>query len=194
VYFADPRSEIQRSLRDAVSRANLAVFDDAQTLPERQGMGTTMTAAVIHEDKLHLIHVGDSRAYLIRDNDIRQITNDHSWVAEQVRLGAMTLDDALASPLRNIILRSVGTADTIEPDYFIEDIQAKDTILICSDGLTAHLDDSDIVRFASSDSVDAIGPTVAAMRMIDLANSRGGRDNITLILIKINSIEKFKQN
>jgi PPM family protein phosphatase len=193
-YYADPRSEIQRSLRDAVSRANLAVYDDAQTLPERQGMGTTLTAAVVHEDKLHLIHVGDSRAYLCRDGELRQVTNDHSWVAEQVRLGAMTLDDALASPLRNIILRSVGTADTIEPDYFIEDIKAGDTVLICSDGLTAHLDDSDLLRFASGDSVDTIGPSVAALRMVELANSRGGRDNITLIVFKVNSIEPFRQS
>lgn len=191
-YYADPRTEIERSLRDSVARANIAVFEDAQTVPERQGMGTTLTAVVVHEDKLHVIHVGDSRAYFLRGNSIRQITSDHSWVAEQVRLGAMTLDEALGSPLRNIILRSVGTADSIEPDYFVEDACAGDSVLICSDGLTTHLDDSDIVRYASSDSLDAIGPSVAALRMVELANSRGGRDNITVVLARIDSIEPFQ--
>jgi serine/threonine protein phosphatase PrpC len=192
-YFADPSDNVEESLKAAVDDANLAVYDGSQTLPERQGMGTTVTAAIVREDLIYVVHVGDSRAYLVRDGEVRQITQDHSWVAEQVRMGSMTLEEALGSPFRNIILRSVGTGPTVEPDVYREEIQAGDVLVICSDGLSGHVDETDIATYAGREIIDVIGPSVAALQLVNLANERGGRDNITVVIVSIESIEPFAQ-
>jgi protein phosphatase len=190
-YFNDESPDVIDSLHEAMSSANLAVHEDAQVLPERQGMGTTLTAAVIQEDHLYVGHVGDSRGYLIRDGQTRQITQDHSWVAEQVRIGGMTLQEALASPFRNIILRSIGTGPAVDPDFYELEIQIGDVILLCTDGLTTHLEDAEISEQIASDYVSQIGPSVAALRLVNAANDRGGRDNITVVLIYVESIDEF---
>ncbi len=190
-YFSDPSPQIETSLREAVQEANNVIFEGAQVLPERQGMGTTLTAAVLREEKLHFVHVGDSRAYIVRHGVIRQITSDHSWVAEQVRMGGMSVEDALASPFRNIILRSVGTGQTIEPDFYEEFVQSGDVFVLCSDGLTAHVNEEEIAARVGPDVITKIGPSVAALRLVELANERGGRDNITVIIIVVDAVEPY---
>jgi serine/threonine protein phosphatase PrpC len=183
VYYSDPSPDKDASLRRAVSEANGLIYDTAQAIPDRQGMGTTLTAAVLCEDTLMIAQVGDSRAYLLRGGKITQITEDHSWVAEQVRLGAMTLAEAQVSPFRNIITRSVGTAASVEPDIFTQSLQAGDTIVLCSDGLTGHVEPSEIQMIVQDHS-----PSSAAMALVETANERGGRDNITALVLSIRGL------
>lgn len=187
VYYADPSPDKDAALRRAVGEANSLIYDTAQTIPDRQGMGTTLTAAVLCEDKLLVAQVGDSRAYLLRGGTITQMTEDHSWVAEQVRLGTMTLAEAQVSPFRNIITRSVGTAAAVEPDIFTQEVQPGDTFVLCSDGLTGHVEPSEIQMITESQS-----PSAAALALVDTANERGGRDNITALVLSVRALVPYE--
>ena len=186
VYYADSSPDQDASLRRAVGEANGLIYDTAQAIPDRQGMGTTLTAAVLCEDRLMIAQVGDSRAYLVRGGAISQITEDHSWVAEQVRLGTMTLAEAQVSPFRNIITRSVGTAATVEPDIFTQNVQVGDSLVLCSDGLTGHIEASEILAVVQSHS-----PSSAAMLLVEAANERGGRDNITALVLSVRGLAPY---
>jgi serine/threonine protein phosphatase PrpC len=186
VYYADPSADQDASLRRAVREANGLIYDTAQAIPDRQGMGTTLTAAVLCEDRLMVAQVGDSRAYLLRGGAITQITEDHSWVAEQVRLGTMTLAEAQVSPFRNIITRSVGTAAAVEPDIFTQEVQVGDIFVLCSDGLSGHLEPDEIQAIVLEGS-----PSAAAMALIETANERGGRDNITALVLAIRGLVPY---
>lgn len=192
-YYREPSDDIRESLRAAVSEANALIFDTAQLIPERQGMGTTLTLAVVIEDRVIVANVGDSRTYLIRDGHARQITRDHSWVAEQVRLGTMTAEEASLSPLRNVITRSIGTSPSVEPDFFEEELQTGDFLVLCSDGLTGHVDPEEIAERLNAEFTRAVGPSVAAMRLVELANARGGRDNISLIILYVRKVVPFEE-
>ena len=187
VYYTDPSPDKDNSLRRAVTEANGLIYDTAQTVPDRQGMGTTLTAAVLCEDTLLIAQVGDSRAYLLRGGRITQMTEDHSWVAEQVRLGTMTLAEAQVSPFRNIITRSVGTAASVEPDIFTHQVQAGDTFVLCSDGLTGHVDPDEIQAIVQNQS-----PSAAATALIEAANERGGRDNITALILSVRALVPYE--
>jgi serine/threonine protein phosphatase PrpC len=140
----------------------------------------------VRDDRVTIAQIGDSRAYLIRGGEITQLTEDHSWVAEQVRMGAMSLEDAQASPFRNIITRSIGTAATIEPDITEHTLVTGDTLVLCSDGLNGHLDAEEIRETAVGHS-----PSVAAMRLVEQANERGGRDNITALVLSVRSLDPY---
>ena len=182
-YYSVATSDVADGLRRAVVEANNLIWDTSQIIRERSGMGTTLTAVVVREDSMTVAQVGDSRAYLIRGGEISQITHDHSWVAEQVRLGSMTEDEALGSPFRNILTRSLGTAPTVEPDISAHQLQALDTIVLCSDGLSGHLAPSDILRIC-----DKASPSAAATQLIEEANDRGGKDNITALILNIRAL------
>ncbi len=182
-YYANPSADVEGSLRHAIEEANSVVYETAQAISERQGMGTTLTAAVVHEGQLTVAQVGDSRAYLLRSGQLAQITDDHSWVAEQVRLGIMTQEEALSSPFRNIITRSVGTAQTVEPDILTRPLQAGDALLICSDGLSGYLEPPELTEIMGAHS-----PSVAAMHLVDEANRLGGRDNITALVLAVRAL------
>jgi protein phosphatase len=190
-YYRDPSPYIVESLREAIGEANRLVYETAQLIPERQGMGTTLTTAVLREDRLTVAHVGDSRAYIIRDGQARQLTHDHSLVAEQVRMGAITAEDAAISPLRNIILRSIGTGPQVEADFYEASMQAGDFLVLCSDGLTGHVSAEEIADYVASASARRRGPSMAAFRLVELANSRGGRDNITVLIVEIVAIHPY---
>jgi serine/threonine protein phosphatase PrpC len=185
-YYANPSADTHASLRRAVDEANSLIYDTAQMMTERSGMGTTLTAAIIREDMLTIAQVGDSRGYMIRDNQIIQLTEDHSWVAEQVRIGAMTLDEAQASPFRNIITRSIGTSSSVEVDVTTHELHVGDLILLCSDGLSGHLDPTEMAGIAIEHS-----PSIAAMRLVEEANERGGRDNITVLILSIRGLAPY---
>lgn len=182
-YYADPSPDVADSLRRAVYEANRLIYDAAQMIIERSGMGTTITAIVIRGDELYFAQVGDSRGYLIREGKIRQITEDHSWVAEQVKRGVITEEEAAYSPFRNVITRSLGNAPHVECDIFTEKLQPEDKIVLCSDGLSGNLNAQDIL-----DTVNDKSPSQAAVDLIETANERGGNDNITTVVVAINDI------
>lgn len=188
-YYANPSADTHASFRRAVDEANSLIFDTAQMMTDRNGMGTTLTAAIIREDMLTIAQVGDSRAYLIRNGEIAQISEDHSWVAEQVRIGAMTLDEAAGSPFRNIITRSIGTSSSVEPDITTHELHEGDILVLCSDGLTGHVDPMEILNACLQHS-----PSIAATRLVEEANERGGRDNVTVVVISIRAITPFSQD
>ena len=182
-YYSNPSPDTEASLRYAVKEANALIYETAQTIPDRQGMGTTLTAVVIREDRLTIAQVGDSRAYLVRGGQITQLTDDHSWVAEQVRLGTMTLAEAQVSPFRNIITRSIGTAAAVDADVVTHELAVGDSLVLCSDGLSGHVEAVEIQAVVQEHS-----PSVAATYLIDYANERGGRDNITAVILSVRAL------
>lgn len=182
-YYADSSPDVRGSLIRAVFEANSLIFDAAQMITERSGMGTTYTGVVIRGDAAYFAQVGDSRGYLIRDGKIRQVTEDHSWVAEQVRRGAITEEEAKYSPFRNVITRSLGNMPTVDADIYAEDLKPGDMIVLCSDGLSGNLSDEDILNLTAGKS-----PSQAAVDLVDMANERGGTDNITTVVLSVKDI------
>ncbi len=182
-YYDHPAPDLETALVAAVSNANDRVYGLAQMIPERNGMGSTLTAVVFVEDRVVVAQLGDSRAYLIRDGKIRQVTQDHSWVEEQVRAGILSRQDAELSPFRNVITRSIGAGPTVQPDLFVEEARIGDVWTLCSDGLTGYVEDAEIERIAGSHA-----PSEATRQLIELANSRGGRDNITVFVLAVRDL------
>ncbi len=178
-YFADANADIQASLAQALQTANQAIYQLSRADARQMGMGTTAALAVVHNQNVFVSNVGDSRVYLIRGGQITQITRDHSWVEEQVRAGVLTPEQARTHPQRNIITRALGTGPAVEPDFYTGGLQLGDVLVLCSDGLTGHVADQEILLIAGDNP-----PNVAAQRLIDLANERGGSDNITAIVVR----------
>lgn len=185
-YYSSNGEDPGDALLDALRSANDHVFQVAATIPGRSGMGTTLTALALVEDKAIVAHIGDSRAYLIRGETILQITDDHSWVAEQVRSGAMSQEEAERSPYRNIITRCIGTQPEIEPDLYAADMLPLDTWLLCSDGLTGHVADSELLQVARDQA-----PSEACRQLVELACARGGHDNVTVLIVRIAALEPY---
>jgi protein phosphatase len=172
-------TEIQETIAKIVKNINLTVFEKS-THPNLQGMGTTLTALLIHKNNLYYAHVGDSRAYILRNNRIVQITEDHSWVAQQVALGILDSDQASTHPNRNWITRAIGLNREVEVDSGYLDVTDYDRILICSDGLYSLVSDAEISGIIFENDSD-----IAVDELIALANSRGGTDNVTVMLATI---------
>lgn len=180
------QDEPQRSdhlLFQAVKAANASVLSRAAADPSLRGMGSTLVAALVEDHRLHLANVGDSRAYLVRKGDISQLTVDHSYLQEQVRQGFITEEMAAASPMQSVITRAVGVDDTMKPDLSLQALEQGDRVLLTSDGLMRHLADPEIASIVS-----AAGSTQQELerccdRLIELANERGGSDNITCLLL-----------
>ncbi len=167
----------------AFDAANRSIRRLAAERPELEGMATTLVAAVIHDGSLWAANAGDSRAYLFRNGLICRLTEDHSWVAEQVRAGRLTGEEAAASPLRNVITRAIGMGDTIEPDIFGPEALAEgDAVLLCTDGLYRVVTDEEIAAVLAE-----LPPSQAATRLIDMANAAGGPDNIGIAILAANS-------
>jgi PPM family protein phosphatase len=152
-----------------------------QNRPELKGMGTTVVAALFDADRATLVHVGDSRAYLFRDGELRRLTDDHSWVQEQVNAGILSEDEAKSHPLKNVVTRALGGAAHVSVDLIEVPVRSGDRFLLCSDGLTGMVPDEDL--FARFQSVEGLEKTVR--QLIDVANDRGGVDNITAILVEV---------
>ena len=169
------------ALATALRRANARVYELASAEDDRKGMGTTCVAAVIEGDRLYVAHAGDSRAYLLRDGLLRQITHDHSYVAEQVRAGAITEEGARSSRFRNIITRAVGIEPTLDAEVSEADVQPGDMLLLCTDGLSNMVAEEDITRTL----MQAASPQVAADKLVQMAVKSGGRDNITAIVARL---------
>lgn len=173
-----------RAMRLAVEKANEKVYEEALSRREYQGMGTTLVAATLVRDTLYVVNVGDSRLYLV-GSSIRQVTRDHSLVEEMVRTGSLTREEGKKHPDRNIITRAVGVSDMVAVDAFEEKIEAKDVILLCSDGLTNMVEDRQIQQIIRQ----AKNLQKAAEMLVDTANDNGGRDNITVLLVSRKSNE-----
>lgn len=174
------RDEVLSHLQKAMFVTGAAIFDAAQSDPDLAGMGTTLTAVLFHGARAYVAHVGDSRAYLYRDGRVQQITVDHSWVAEQVKAGLLTEQEAKESRFRHIITRSVGFEREVQVDGTICPIQVGDCLLLCSDGLSNYLEEAELA--------DVMGQHLyreVPQLLVDLANSRGGDDNITVVLVHI---------
>lgn len=168
-------------LTTAVEKANEKVMRAVQNRPELKGMGTTVVAALFDADRATLVHVGDSRAYLFRDGELRRLTDDHSWVQEQVNAGILSEDEAKSHPLKNVVTRALGGAVHVSVDLIEVPVRAGDRFLLCSDGLTGMVPDEDLFAlFKSGDGLEKI-----VRQFIDQANDRGGVDNITAILVEV---------
>lgn len=171
-------------LTATAQRANREIFELAQGDRSRSGMGTTLTAAVVQGSELSLGHVGDSRAYRFRDGELTQLTSDHSLVEELRRQGKITADQAAEHPQRSVITRALGPERDVAVDTMTVAARDGDVYLLCSDGLTSMISDEEIASvFAKSDNLDNV-----SRRLIRLANDHGGRDNITVIVFRLEEI------
>ena len=176
--------DIGQLLRQAVSKANREIYNISQENDEYRGMGTTVVVSVVSGKMLYTASVGDSREYLYSKNSLKQITNDHSLVANLLSRGLITKDEARVHPQKNIITRAVGSEDEVTTDIFVNKLKKNDVILLCSDGLHSMVSEADIKKILKS------GDNDMAQRLISLANESGGRDNISVITVKIVGEEK----
>jgi serine/threonine protein phosphatase PrpC len=170
----------------ALNQADAAIIRESEANPELQGMGTTLTLAYAVGPQLFVLHVGDSRAYLFRAGTLRQLTQDHTVVAEMVERGELRPEQASQHRLRHVITNVLGGRERgVRAEAQVVDLQADDGLLLCSDGLTEMVSADDITQVLSADEE----PERAARRLIELANERGGHDNITVIVARFDEVE-----
>lgn len=177
-YYSDPNHDVGTSLVRAYKAANRLIYDEAQSDPAKAGMGTTLVAAVIVGRKVYIANVGDSRAYLIGQGGISQITEDHSWVQEQIRAGLLTREQARLHPQRNVVTRALGSKPSVEIDLFEGYLADGDALLLCSDGMSGLVEDWEIEAIVREQSAQD-----AARSLVAKANERGGADNITVLIV-----------
>ena len=173
--------DMAATLANAIQTANAKIWEHSRSLAELNGMGTTCTALAIKGDQALMGHVGDSRAYLVRAHRARQLTSDHSLVAQLVARNQLSAEAARNDPRRNVVTRSVGVGPELEVDIVPlgEPMRTGDTIVLCSDGLHGQMSDDEIASFAMGESL-----VEACNDMIELANARGGPDNITVAMLR----------
>ena len=179
-YYADTKGDVPAGLSHAIEAANSAICQQARENPAQSNMGTTVVAAVVRGQELHVANVGDSRAYMIRGEEIDQITLDHSWVAEQVQAGRMTWEKTRNHPQRNLLTRALGLDTQVEIDIFQRRLEPKDIVVLCSDGLTEYVRDNEMAEIVNKHS-----SVLAAKRLVELASDRGGSDDMSVIVIKV---------
>ena len=168
-----------RILRDAIQKANeILVFESREDL-EKQGMGTTVVAATIIDHRMYVANVGDSRLYVIGET-LKQITKDHSYVEEMVRMGKVDRDEARTHEKKNVITRAVGATEKVKPDFFEVDLEDRDIVVLCTDGLSNMVTDGRISEIALSFT----NTEDIARKLIEEANRNGGQDNITAVVLK----------
>jgi protein phosphatase len=181
-------AEPSEALREAVLHANAKVLGIAQARSELVGMASTLTVAFVHDGLVWLANVGDSRVYLIRELSAWPMTYDHSWVAEQIEAGKMTEEEAARDPRRNLITRAVGAHAELEPDIYEPTVlEDGDILLLCSDGLSGVVEDAELAAMCVGKS-----PERAVEELIDLANERGGPDNVTVIVAQWSDDEAYR--
>jgi PPM family protein phosphatase len=187
-YYRDSTPLVLESLRAGLQKANALIFDAARIVPDRSGMGTTLTALLIRGREAFVAHVGDSRCYMLRHGKLTLLSEDHSWVAEQVRMGGITEEEARYSPYRNVITRSLGTNPNVDVDLLELELELGDRFLLCSDGITGDLSIDEI------SSILGVGPpSRAAWDLVDAALDKGGQDNATAVVVSVQSIEDRKE-
>ncbi|HWP39174.1 MAG TPA: Stp1/IreP family PP2C-type Ser/Thr phosphatase [Gemmatimonadales bacterium] len=178
-------ADVAERMRAAIQRANGAIFERTLTEHDKRGMGTTATALVLNGARYLIGQVGDSRAYLLRDGRLMQLTKDHSYVQEQVDAGYLTPAQARTHPYSNVITRCVGANNEVSPDIYVGALRTGDSYLLASDGLTGMLEDQDLEETLKQGA----DPQRLVDALVAEANRRGGLDNITAIIVRINSVD-----
>lgn len=171
------KEEILKLISDAIEYANFVVYEKSKESPEISDMGTTLDICLIYNNKVFMGHIGDSRVYRIRKNVIRKLTNDHSYVAQLVKEGKITKEEAYNHPRKNMLLKAVGCSSLVEPDVMYKGFIKDDILLMCSDGLTNMLKDEEIYQILLEN------PDKPVDILIKKANDAGGSDNITAIIV-----------
>jgi len=174
----EPRLTIERAIREA----NRAIVERTHEHESLEGMGTTLVLALIDTASAWISHVGDSRAYRVREGSLQLLTRDHSWVNEQIRMGLLSQEEARRHPWRNVVTRALGSREQVEAEVGVEDLVPGDRILLCSDGLNSMVKEERIleaIRGAGSDL------ELACQRLVELANGSGGEDNVTVLLLGV---------
>jgi protein phosphatase len=172
--------EIYSLIRKAIEKANNKIYERSLFNEDCDGMGTTITIAIILNNKIYLGHIGDSRAYILRNNELMQLTEDHTLVSELLKNGSITEIEAKNHPKKNIITKALGTNLNAEPDISSKEIYDEDVIILCTDGLTNIIDNDEIKK----SFIEHSNLQNACDYLVDLANNRGGYDNITIIAIR----------
>jgi serine/threonine protein phosphatase PrpC len=169
-------------LRDNIQKANASIFHAAQSQPQYAGMGTTIVSGLFYDNRVAVGHVGDSRMYRLRGEVLETITRDHSLLQEQIDSGMISIEDARLSKNKNLVTRAVGIDADVEPEIHVHDVLVGDIYLLCSDGLNDMVEDDDIqsTLFALQSNLP-----LAANQLIQMANDNGGRDNVSVILVKV---------
>ncbi len=184
VYLNHPSTEPATALRAAVSAANRYVFDIASAIASRRGMGTTLSALALVQDKAFVAQVGDSRAYRSRSGELARLTNDHTFVEEMVAKGILTLEQAERHEKRHMLTRAIGVEQNVDVDVFELDLQEGDRFLLCSDGLLNHVGDPDIGRTLAD-----LPPSEATWKLVNQALIDGGSDNCTVMIVRVDRLE-----
>ena len=175
---------LQSLMSESVALANAQILEAARLQPQFSGMGTTLVAALLHQDRIVLTHIGDSRAYRFRQGALLQLTHDHSQLQEQIDAGLVSPEWARFAPNKNLITRALGVASSIEADTDVYPIETDDIYLLCSDGLSDMLSNEQMIALIKSNYSDL---DLLCVALIEAANNNGGRDNISAILIKVQS-------
>jgi serine/threonine protein phosphatase PrpC len=186
-YFLHPSANPAEGLRSAIEAANAAINEISAKANSAAGMGTTLIATVLKGNRLHLANVGDSRGYVVREGCIEQISEDHSWVQEQIRAGKLSAEDLYTHPRRNLITRALGLYPDVEIDLFQREVRENDVLVLCSDGLWGQVTDDEIAAAVTKHSSEQ-----AAKLLVDAANDRGGPDNITVVILRVPKVPSPK--
>jgi serine/threonine protein phosphatase PrpC len=184
-HVVDPQSGQKaalKMLREQIAKANTSIYQASQSQPQYAGMGTTLVVALFYDNKMMVAHIGDSRLYRMRGDEFGQVTKDHSLLQEQIDAGMLTKEQAKHSSNKNLVTRALGIDPAVEAEIHEYDTQPGDIYLLCSDGLSDMVSDEDIGM-----TLQALGANLelAAQQLVQMANDNGGRDNISVILIKI---------
>ncbi len=171
---------IKNLLVDSIKTANRSVFNEAMEKPEYYSMGTTLTACHIHKDTAYIVHIGDSRLYIKRGSNFKPLTSDHTIVGELYRRGELSYEDTFDHPQKNYLTNVLGVSEDINPEFFSYKIQSEDIVLLCSDGLNSMLKDEEMVRIINKYK----SARDITRNLIKGAITKGGLDNITVIVIK----------
>lgn len=171
-----------RLLKEVIGKANGSIYQAANSQPQYSGMGTTLVVALLHNNRITVAHIGDSRLYRVRDDKIEQITRDHSLLQEQIDSGMLTKEMARRSQNKNLVTRAVGIEPKVEADVQSLDTKEGDIYLLCSDGLNDMVEDDDILLTVNSLRVNL---PLAASQLVQIANDNGGRDNVSVVLIRV---------
>lgn len=178
---AERHAQVLREVEHAINVASSAIFHMAQRDKKRHGMGTTLSMLLVAGPKAFMAHVGDSRIYLLRAGQIHQLSEDHSYLWEQIKKGAITVEEAKNSPFSNVITRAVGITETVQVDTLVMDVLPGDTFLACSDGMHGYVDsDAELAEILAQSDAESI-----PRRLVSMANARGGKDNITVVVLRV---------
>ena len=172
----------EKLMREQIAKANTSIYQAAQSQPQYAGMGTTLVAAVFFDNKVTVAHIGDSRLYRLRGETFEQLTRDHSLLQEQIDSGMITPEQAKFSQNKNLVTRALGIDPTVEPEIHCHPTQLGDIYLLCSDGLNDMVSDEDVGMTLQTLSANL---RLAAQQLVQMANDNGGRDNVSVILVRV---------